>query len=178
MAGSTRARSRLSLSAFAARASEAGCSVGAVVRPLLAEALDVHRPARCEVGESLHSFCRTLEVRAAGVGLTGQAREGLLADRAFARAPPRRQALRALTQPPHAHSGSDLAGLAPDQIKAAPEYKAGSNPTVVTAPPGKPGLVPGASPAPAVPPAPTATDMQSAAPNHELGPGAAGAGAP
>ena len=68
--------------------------------------------------------------------------------------------------------------LTPDQIKAAPEYKPGSNPTVVTAPPGGPGIVQGAAPAPAVPPVPAAVDKQSAAPNHQPAPGAAGAGAP
>ena len=68
--------------------------------------------------------------------------------------------------------------LTPDQIKAGPEYKPGSNPIVVTAPPGKSGIVPGAAPAPAVPPAPAATDKQGAAPNHQPASGAAGAGAP
>ena len=69
--------------------------------------------------------------------------------------------------------------LTPDQIKAAPEYKPGSNPTVVTAAPGKGGVVQGAPPpAQTVPPVPAATDKQSAAPNHEPDSGTAGPGAP
>lgn len=69
--------------------------------------------------------------------------------------------------------------LTPDQIKATPEYKPGSNPTVVTAPPtpGRTGLVQGAAPPPQAAPAPPPANKPAAASGHEPAPGPAGAGA-
>lgn len=68
--------------------------------------------------------------------------------------------------------------LTPDQIKAAPEYKPGSNPTVVTAPSGNPGE-PAAGAVAVHSAVPTATgDKAAPSTEQDPAPGATGAGAP